>query len=52
MATSYPGLGLGLSICNEIIEALGGKLWLTSELGKGSHFYFALPVSPEVAEFS
>src|SRR6185369_16897332 len=52
VATSYPGLGLGLSICKEIIETLGGKIWLTSVLGKGSHFYFSLPVSPEMPELS
>lgn len=38
-----PGTGLGLSICKRIIERLGGKLWLQSELGKGTTFYFSLP---------
>jgi signal transduction histidine kinase len=41
----YPGLGLGLSICKEIVEALGGHMWLESALGHGSRFYFQLPVS-------
>jgi len=39
------GTGLGLSICRGIIEALGGKIWIESEVGKGSKFSFSLPVS-------
>jgi signal transduction histidine kinase len=36
---------LGLPICKEIIEHHGGRIWLESELGKGSTFLFALPVN-------
>lgn len=41
---TYPGLGLGLFISKQIIEKHNGRLWLESEPGKGSTFYFELPV--------
>jgi two-component system phosphate regulon sensor histidine kinase PhoR len=38
------GSGLGLSICKELVELLGGRIWFESKLGKGSKFYFTLPI--------
>jgi PAS domain S-box-containing protein len=41
----FQGLGLGLYISSEIIKAHNGSFWIESELGKGSTFYFLLPLS-------
>jgi|GEM_PF-2783777 len=42
------GSGLGLSISKSYVEILGGKIWIKSEHGKGSTFYFTIPYSPEI----
>jgi signal transduction histidine kinase len=39
------GTGIGLMLCKEFIKANGGQIWLESELGKGSTFYFSFPMS-------
>ena len=45
IAKKYGGSGLGLAICKAMVEKMGGKIMVTSQLGIGSEFSFTLPMS-------
>ncbi len=50
MGREHGGSGLGLAIAKGIIQACNGKIWVESELGKGSTFFFSIPITQKITE--
>jgi signal transduction histidine kinase len=47
LTKKHEGTGLGLALVKRFVEQHGGKVWLESEVGQGSRFFFELPIEPK-----
>ena len=50
MARKYGGTGLGLTICQRMVEMMGGRLWVQSEAGRGSEFHFVIQLEVQTKQ--